>query len=305
MNNYLGNDKFLKYLSSNETKMNRIYQKSILNIFSLAALGFLKGKIKTSDLLGSRAALKPKYRSLLDAKISAELKKNGVDVGDDYIGIFGKKFFFVNLEEVISGFLPIVVHDQYDAMRFLKEDSVVIDAGANIGIFSVLAANLCPKGKIYAFEPASITFDALNKNTGQYENMLAYRNGVGDKNVTKKLFVKKWALGTNYIEDTVMEGHDPDDYPDSEEVKIITIDSFVKENNLSHVDFIKMDTEGYEPNILNGAKETIRRFSPTIAMSAYHHPSHKTELPKMVLSAHPDYKYELRTDGEEDFIFWV
>ena len=42
-----------------------------------------------------------------------------------------------------------------------------------------------------------------------------------------------------------------------------------------------------------------------MSMSAYHHPSHKTDLPKFIQSINPNYKYELHKDGDEDFVFWV
>jgi len=302
------NDTFLSFLSSHIKEVEKIYKKSPMKLATMGASGLLRGKIKISDLRGAdrKAVIKAKYRALLSERVLRVLRKNGVECGDDYVRIFGKKFFFIPslLEEVTSGFLPVVVLDGYCAERFLKKDSIVIDAGANTGMFSVLAANLSPEGKIYSFEPAAITFGVLKKNAEQYPNITAYHNGLGDKSTTKKLFVRSWASGTKYIEDAQMS-HNTGEYADREDIHMLTIDDFVKEHNLPRVDFIKMDTEGYEMNILKGATETIRKFSPVIAMSAYHHPSHKVELPKYVLSINPNYKYELHNEGDEDCIFWV
>jgi hypothetical protein len=94
-----------------------------------------------------------------------------------------------------------------------------------------------------------------------------------------------------------------DQFEESYNVDIITIDSFVKDAGLDRVDFIKIDTEGFEKEIIRGASETIKKFFPIIACSAYHLKNDKVDIPKLVLSINPNYKYRLETRGEEDFIF--
>ena len=54
-----------------------------------------------------------------------------------------------------------------------------------------------------------------------------------------------------------------------EEFVITTIDDFVKGNNLSRVDFIKADIEGFERHMLAGAQETLARFSPKLELCTY------------------------------------
>lgn len=69
----------------------------------------------------------------------------------------------------------------------------------------------------------------------------------------------------------------------------------------TRVDFVKIDAEGYEANILKGAAETIRKYKPVVVMSADHKPNDKTELPAIMNSVTP-YNCELRHDCEENFI---
>jgi len=57
---------------------------------------------------------------------------------------------------------------------------------------------------------------------------------------------------------------------DGTEVGSITLDSFVFKNNIEHIDFIKLDAEGAELDVLKGAKETIEKFKPKLAISVYH-----------------------------------
>lgn len=85
---------------------------------------------------------------------------------------------------------------------------------------------------------------------------------------------------------------------------MVTIDSFVEEHKIEKVDFIKMDTEGYERNIIMGAAKTIRRFSPVIVCSAYHLKDDKIKIPELIKSINPEYKYRIEKRGEEDLVFW-
>ena len=90
-----------------------------------------------------------------------------------------------------------------------------------------------------------------------------------------------------------------------EDVAVTSIDSFVKEKNITHVEFIKIDTEGYEANILEGARQTIQKWKPVIAMSAYHNKNDKENLPKLLKEISSDYVCELHKSAEEDFICYV
>lgn len=96
-----------------------------------------------------------------------------------------------------------------------------------------------------------------------------------------------------------------DQFEESYDVNITTIDYFIEASHFERVDFIKMDPKGFEKEAIRGASETIKKFSPTIACSAYHLKNGKVDIPKLALSINPNYKYRLETRGEEDFIFYV
>jgi len=65
------------------------------------------------------------------------------------------------------------------------------------------------------------------------------------------------------------------------------------------MDFLKIDTEGYEAEILKGAAGTIKKYKPVLALSAYHKPNDKKELPELVNSIAP---YDCELLGGEDLI---
>lgn len=175
----------------------------------------------------------------------------------------------------------VILNNQY---HIELAHGTVIDAGANIGLFSIFVANMHPDCTIYAFEPTPSTFETLKENTKYYPNIKVFNCGLGDENKTSSIVPVPENNGENHIG----EGGIP--------CEIKTIDSL----NLP-MNFLKMDTEGYEGNILKGAAETIKKYKPIIAMSAYHKPEDKVELPKLVNSITP-YNCELCYDGEEDFI---
>lgn len=226
---------------------------------------------------------------------------------DDSLDVYGHAFYpsqgnFGELVELLS---QVCILDQYEAHEYLKDDSVVIDAGANIGSFSVFASNLKKNLTIYPFEPVKKTFEVLKKNVSPYKNIFPQHMGLGDVASRKKIFFSKDATVGSSFEDSNGSERSVASFDElSEEVDISTIDGFVKENGLPKVDFIKIDTEGYEANILKGAKETIKRFRPIITMSAYHKKEDRELLPQIIKSIRPDYEYKLTHAAEEDVIFY-
>jgi FkbM family methyltransferase len=74
------------------------------------------------------------------------------------------------------------------------------------------------------------------------------------------------------------------------EVPLTTVDLLKKELGLARVDFIKMDIEGTEKEALAGARETIRRYRPRMAVCTYHLPGDSTRIPALVRETRADYR---------------
>lgn len=184
---------------------------------------------------------------------------------------------------ILSGLINQIIGCNQYHVELIRKNGIVIDAGANMGVFSVFAAATHPNATIYAFEPASATFEILKENTKYYSNIKVFNSGLGEKVKIASLVITNNS-GQNYIGNKGVP------------VNIETIDGL----NLP-VSFIKMDTEGYEANILKGAMETIKKYKPVIVMSAYHKINDETKLPAL-LNSIAAYNCELRHDFEEDFI---
>lgn len=76
----------------------------------------------------------------------------------------------------------------------------------------------------------------------------------------------------------------------------VTVDGFLNKED-APVDLIKLDVEGSEMNVLNGAKESIRKWRPKMAISLYHRKEHLLEIPEFLLSIHSDYKFSISVNN--------
>lgn len=142
----------------------------------------------------------------------------------------------------------------------LKSGDIILDAGANVGYYSMLAAKrILPDGKVYSFEPVSSTFKALKKNIelNGFKNVTPVNSGVSDSKGKLKIYVADITnTGTSSL---ALQGNFSGI---TEEADIITLDEFVVENKIDKIDLIKIDVEGCEYNALKGMEKLIRKEKP-------------------------------------------
>ena len=163
----------------------------------------------------------------------------------------------------------------------VKAGDVVFDAGSWIGDFAAYAS---AKGAlVYAFEPSDSSYKYLLQTASLNKNIHAVKKGLGN--------AKSKAVIQRDSEDSGSDRIVLEKTAKSEEplVEISTIDSFVQENNLPRVDFIKADIEGYERHMLEGAKETLKKFAPKLAICTYHLPDDPEILAGIIKNANPAY----------------
>ena len=202
----------------------------------------------------------------------------------------------------MENFSMVILKDQYLVNQFIKKNDIVIDAGANIGFFSLFAA--FKEAKVFAFEPVSETYNRLLENINYFKaekEIFPFCFALGDLKKESLIRFNPFSSDQSTIIDS---GRSLTKKFVLKKVNIITIDDFVNENKIKKIDFIKIDTEGYELKILKGAKETIKKFKPKIAISAYHKKEDKKEIPDFLLKIRPDYQYKLIKRAEEIFIFF-
>lgn len=187
------------------------------------------------------------------------------------------KFFF---GEKISGFFPEPVFSYIylygffeDSLtqiicQYLKKGMVFLDVGSHIGDFSMLASTLVgSQGKVYAFEPTPSTYDILLKNVKIASNV--FTNPVAVWSKSTKMDFRDYGhfySGCN----SYTEARLPDNYlkkikPKHITVQTINLDEFCKQNNI-RPDFIKIDAESAEYQVLQGMKDILSKAKPVISI---------------------------------------
>ena len=148
----------------------------------------------------------------------------------------------------------------------IPSDGVIVDVGAHSGQHSKLFAQMAPHGSVYAFEPGGYARSILKIVIGwrRLSNVSLLGVGLSDRPMSETLHVPLKRSGSMGFGLSHMGAGVTGREAVSEEVVLTTLDIFAREQNLSRLDFIKVDIEGWEAHFLRGAKETIARFRPSI-----------------------------------------
>lgn len=166
----------------------------------------------------------------------------------------------------------------------IEDNDVVLDCGANIGLFSMVAA---AKGaRVYAFEPVPSVAKHLGLANTIHPTIEVVEQALSDTSGTTRITLSN---GTNTGNSLVLPVTGQ-----SIEIATTTLDEFVVGNGLQRVDFIKADIEGAERLMLKGAQETLRCFAPKLSICTYHLPDDKEVLEALIKQANPDYVIEHR-----------
>ena len=135
----------------------------------------------------------------------------------------------------------------------------IFDVGANVGTYSLLARDINKKCLIYAFEPVTETFNNLQENVSN-KDIKTFNFALGsDVREEKMLVPKDTKLSTLLLDNSHLANKEDRNYVS---VKIITGDEFLKNNyDLSEISLLKIDTEGYESEVLKGFRKIISRIN--------------------------------------------
>lgn len=150
-----------------------------------------------------------------------------------------------------------------------RSEHTVIDVGAHMGFFTLRVANSVRKVVAVEPDPTSFRFLAFNVQRNDLQNkVILLKLALGEKNDGIYLDRTGYGFGRSKIS-LKKKGS---------RVPMKTLDSVVERAELEHVDLIKIDTEGSEPQILKGAIRTIREYEPDLLIAAYHSPNEFREL---------------------------
>lgn len=162
-----------------------------------------------------------------------------------------------------------------DEVRFLMSqitipNPVIFDVGANIGTLTIPLAQANRQGTIYSFEPQKQVFYMLcgNLALNNLDNVKAYNIGLGKEqgilNIPNIDYYSPASFGSVELTGKQLEdfGQVLDYSTSMDKVQQQTIDGFIQEQEIQNLTILKIDVEGMEFDVLEGAKNTIERFKP-------------------------------------------
>lgn len=134
----------------------------------------------------------------------------------------------------------------------------IFDVGANVGLFSEMILKNSPDSKVFAFEPVTATYEKLVENLNLINCVSFQKVALG--NTEEKIFIKTFDQ-----KDSVLNSLNPLSMntkgDKNEEVEIQRGDEFCSINNITHINLLKIDTEGFELNVLSGFLDMLNSSS--------------------------------------------
>jgi len=158
----------------------------------------------------------------------------------------------------------------------IKNDDIVIDVGAHIGYFTMYAANNANQGTVYSIEPYKESFEILKKNLklNNITNVKPFNAAISKVTKEITLYIDK----NNEIGNSIFRTNNT---TESKKINSFNLDDFVKNNEIEKIDFLKLDCEGAEFEILlNFNKELLKKISKISA--EIHENNNTNSLDKLV-----------------------
>jgi FkbM family methyltransferase len=158
-------------------------------------------------------------------------------------------------------FKQIFMKHEYD-FNVKKTPSIIVDAGANIGLASIYFANKFPDSKIIAIEPEESNFEILKRNIEPYGNIIPVCAALWHDNTLINVVDRgfgKWGFMT-YARDGISESYGEILH----KTHGITVDTIMKEQDIEHIDILKIDIEGSEREVFRDPSSWIEKVDTLI-----------------------------------------
>ena len=196
--------------------------------------------------------------------------------------------------------------DGYESENFeyyrqtIKKDDHVIDIGGHIGLQAVVFSKLASNGKVYVFEPAPNTYAIITKTikiNDLHDRITVFKEAVSDKRGVTSFFINDTPLADNA---NSLVQHRLDKKLVEVKVPLISIDEFIAENKISKIDFIKVDAEGAELDVLKGAVKCFADFKPKMTLGLHPSPiKQKGDSLAEIFDLLKNYNYSIKLHDKE------
>lgn len=164
----------------------------------------------------------------------------------------------MNRQVYIARTLPRGINISYDIRNAFKNYSckVIIDVGANIGLFTQQMLIDFPKSEFYCCEPVSSTYNVLAKRFESEFNVRCFQLALSDIERKGFMALTKKSV-TNYLIDDEHLGSDNEFK--TEPVMVSTLDQFCQKHHIEQISYLKIDTEGEDLAVLKGSRTMLEQ----------------------------------------------
>jgi FkbM family methyltransferase len=133
--------------------------------------------------------------------------------------------------------------------------STIFDIGANVGQTAIWFNDYFKNANIYSFEPVKKTYSKLLDNTNNIEQIKCFNFALGEKE--ELINIKLFAEESSTL-NSLKELSQNIDSNFTETIQVISGDLFCRQNNINQIDLLKIDTEGFEIEVLKGFSEMVK-----------------------------------------------
>ena len=154
-------------------------------------------------------------------------------------------------------------------VKLSSESKIILDIGANTGIYSLISAAIAPTATIYSFEPVDRIYDKFQKNIliNKFSTIHAEKIALSDKN--------DFAILYDFVEDIPLNAnlnscwHSESSARVEKKIETKRLDLFIEENHILNIDLMKIDVELHEPQVLRGMGKYLVQFQPSLLIEIF------------------------------------
>jgi FkbM family methyltransferase len=139
----------------------------------------------------------------------------------------------------------------------LPPNATIIDVGANIGLTALLFKSMIPSGRVICFEPDPLAYEALSLTVVGQSSISIHRKALGSTTGKLSFSQNPTSASASHLSTnaSMADGNTV--------VDVVTLDHFAK-TEFKRLDFIKVDVEGFESDVLKGASQTLEDYRPSV-----------------------------------------
>lgn len=157
----------------------------------------------------------------------------------------------IKIKPSILLFIPNGRFVELDLIRSKEKIYTIFDVGANVGQTAIEFSKIFSNTAIHSFEPVQSTYNQLKKSAKKYKNIITNKVALGNENTTFNIILNKDSEINSLNEQDHTEAHN------TELIDVITGINYCTKNDIAFIDLLKIDTEGFELNVLKGFGDTF------------------------------------------------